>query len=368
MCHARSARVRYAVVTLGATAFLSIITYACDKPPASAADDGDAARYRVIHGWPALPDGEVLDIVAGIGADSRGDVLVFHRAGRSWPSSDVLDTAPIVSAPVVRFDGRTGTVIDRWGAGVFAMPHGLAVDREDNVWVTDVALQQVYKFTRDGRRLLLTVGERGVAGTDSAHFDRPTDVAVRADGDFYVSDGYRNSRVVQFAPDGHFVRAWGTKGSGPSQFDLPHGIALDARGRVYVADRGNARVEIFDSTGHYLAEWKGPAYGRPFDVAVAQDGTVFIADGGDIPDSPPDRSAVVIVAPDGTVRGRFGRFGYHDGEFFRAHDLAVGPDGAVYVGDAGARAQKFVRLMSDPADRASRGLTTEANRARGSGR
>ena len=298
--------------------------------------------YQVVHGWPALPDGEELDIVAGIGVDSRGDVFVFHRAGRRWPSSDVLDTTPIARAPVVRFDGRTGAVTGEWGAGRFAMPHGLTIDRDDNVWVTDVALQQVYKFSHEGV-LLLALGERGVPGIDTSHFDRPTDVAVRPDGAFYVSDGYGNSRVLEFARDGRFVRQWGGKGAGPGQFDLPHGIALDSKSRVYVADRSNARIQIFDSTGHYLTEWKGPAYGRPFDVAVARDGTVFIADGGDIPESPPDRSAVIVVAPDGSVRGRFGRFGYYDGEFYRAHDLAVAADGTVYVGDASGRAQKFVR-------------------------
>jgi peptidylamidoglycolate lyase len=222
------------------------------------------------------------------------------------------------------------------------MPHGVGVDRQDNVWLTDVALHQVYKFTHDGH-LLLTLGERAVPGDDSAHFNQPTDVAVAADGSFYVSDGYVNSRVVQFAGDGRFVRQWGTKGTAPGQFDVPHGIALDANGRVYVADRGNARVQIFDANGRFLREWKGTAYGRPFDVAIATDGTVFIADGGDIPDEEPDRSAVIVVRPDGTVIARFGRHGLYDGQFFRAHDLALADDGAVYVGDAGARVQKFAR-------------------------
>jgi peptidylamidoglycolate lyase len=297
--------------------------------------------YAVVHGWPVLPDGEVFGVVAGIGADSRGDVLVFHRNERSWPASDVLDTTPIRKATVLRFDGATGALKQQWGAGQFAMPHGLTIDRDDNVWVTDVALHQVYKFSHDGARLLLVKGERGVAGADSAHFNRPTKVAIRSDGDFYVSDGYGNSRVIQFRSDGSFVREWGRKGSGRGQFDVPHAVALDSRGRVYVADRENSRVQIFDSTGHYLTAWTGPEYGRAFDVAVGRGDTVFIADGGGIPD-PPDRSAVIVVAPDGAVLGRFGRFGYYDGEFYRAHYLTVAPDGAVYVGDAGARAQKFI--------------------------
>jgi peptidylamidoglycolate lyase len=277
-----------------------------------------------------------------VGVDSRGDVLVLHRAGRDWPPSDELDLRPIARPTVLVFDGRTGRLRSSWGANRFAMPHGLTVDREDNVWITDVALQQVYKFSHDGQ-LLLTIGERGVAGNDVSHFNRPTKVAVAADGSLYVSDGYRNSRVVKFAPDGRCLLQWGSKGSGPGQFDVPHGIAVDARGRLHVADRGNARVQIFDGDGRYMSEWKGELFGRPSDVALSADGTAFLADGGDMRDDPPDRSAVVVVRPDGSVAERFGRFGVYDGQLYRAHDLAVSNDGSVYVGDANGRVQKFVR-------------------------
>ena len=298
--------------------------------------------YHVVHGWPVVPDGQVMGwVVSGVGVASTGDVFVLHRAGREWPDTGELDLRPIPRDTVLVFDGKTGAIRASWGRDRFAMPHGLSVDGEDNVWITDVALQQVYKFSSEGR-LLLTIGERGVAGSDGSHFDRPTKVAVAADGSFYVSDGYRNSRVACFARDGRFLRQWGSKGTAPGQFDLPHGIALDARGRVYVADRSNARVQIFDGDGRYLAEWKGTAFGRPFDVAVGADGMIVIADGGDLPREPPDRSAVVVARPDGTVVERFGRFGVYDGEMYRAHALAVARDGSVYVGDANGRVQKFV--------------------------
>ncbi len=285
----------------------------------------------------------MLGGVAGVGVDSRGNVFVFHRGSRIWPASGALAITPIAEATVAVFDGKSGVLLEEWGAGRFAMPHGLTVDREDNVWLTDVALQQVFKCSHDGRPLL-TLGERGVAGKDRSHFDLPTGVAVARDGTFYVSDGYGNTRVLKFAPDGTFLSEWGTAGSGPGQFDLPHGIALDASGKVYVADRSNARVEIFDGAGKYLGEWKGPSLGRPYDIAIAVDGTAFVADGGDQPDSPPDRSAVVVVRPDGSVAQRFGRFGNYDGQFAIAHDIAVAGDGSVYVGDVtGRRVQKFVR-------------------------
>lgn len=281
-------------------------------------------------------------VVSGVGVDSHGHVFVFHRAGRDWVSDD-LDLTPIPRATVLRFDDETGALQASWGNNLFAMPHGLTVDEHNNIWLTDVALHQVYKFSHDGH-LLLTVGERGIAGSDSRHFNRPTKVAVASDGSFFVSDGYRNNRVAKFAPDGRFLMEWGSKGSGPGQFDLPHGIALGRDGRVYVADRTNGRVQIFLPDGKYVATWSGPDFGRPFDIAVGIDGTVFVADGGDLPKDPPDRSRVVVVRADGKVLEHFGRFGVYDGQLYKAHDIAVGRNGAVFVGDANGRVQKFVKI------------------------
>ncbi|GAC1659414.1 MAG: peptidyl-alpha-hydroxyglycine alpha-amidating lyase family protein [Gemmatimonadaceae bacterium] len=293
----------------------------------------------VVHGWPTLPAGQLLGQATGVGIDSKGAVLVFHRAGRTW--TEPFPTEPISTSTVWAFDGKTGRFLRSWGAGMFIMPHGLDVDRNDNVWVTDVGRQQVFKFAADGR-VLLTLGERGVAGSDSAHFNFPTDVAVRPDGGFYVSDGYRNTRVLRFDAQGRFLNQWGKPGKGPGEFDLPHGLALDNDGRVYVADRGNSRVQVFDSTGGFVADWHGPLLGRPYGVAVSPDGTIFSVDGGDQPTMPPDRGGVTHLRADGTVLERFGGFGNYDGQFRLAHDVAVAPDGAVYVVDAwGQRVQKF---------------------------
>ena len=321
---------------------LGVTTLSAISAANPAAERPAQLEYHVVHGWPVLPVGEVLGSVAGVGVNSRGDVLVFHRAGRTWPNSDVLDLTPISRPTVDVFDGHTGILLKRWGANLFAMPHGLTVDDQDNVWLTDVALQQVYKFSADGRQLL-ALGERGVAGADTAHFNRPTAVAVAKDGSFYVSDGYKNTRVMKFSADGKFLFQWGKKGTGPGEFDLPHWVALDALGNVYVADRENQRIQVFDSSGHYLTQWAGKEFGRPYAIAVDKRGNAYVADGGDQPDGPPDRSAWVLARLDGSPLIRVGRFGNYDGQFEMAHSIAVDAEGTVYVGDiTGARVQKFV--------------------------
>jgi peptidylamidoglycolate lyase len=151
-----------------------------------------------------------------------------------------------------------------------------------------------FKFTADGR-LLLVLGEAGVPGDDAQHFNMPTDVAVAEDGTFFVSDGYGNARVLKFAADGTLVLTWGSHGAGPGEFDLPHGIAIDKRGRVLVADRSNARVQVFDSSGKFLDQWRSEDLGRPYAAAAGAEDRVFIADGGDQPETPPDRSGVAVV-------------------------------------------------------------------------
>ena len=301
-----------------------------------------APRHEAVRDWPALPATHVLGQCVGVGVDLRNNVVVFHRSGRVW--STPFPTEPIAAPTVSVIDGRSGRLLAAWGTNQFIMPHGLTLDHADNVWVTDVGRQQVFKFTPDGSRLLLTLGERGVPGADATHFNLPTDVAVLPDGSFYVSDGYRNTRVVKFTADGRYAFEWGGKGAGPGQFNLPHGVAVDAQGRVFVCDRTNARLQVFDPRGKFLTEWKGPLLGRPYGVSVGADGHVFIIDGGELPARTAARPRAVELDADGRVLVRFGAFGSGPGQFQLGHDLAVARDGSVYVADAaGKRVVKFVR-------------------------
>lgn len=298
-------------------------------------------QHEIVSGWPALPEGYQLGLCAGVGVDSHNNVFVFHRGSRKWVTP--FPTEPIPTATITLIDGQTGKLLSSWGADQFIMPHGLTIDRDDNVWLTDVGLHQVFKFSHDGK-CLLTLGERGKPGADHTHFNLPTDVAVLPDGSFYVSDGYKNTRVLKFTADGQYEFEWGTKGSSPGQFNLPHGIAVDERGRVYVCDRTNSRIQVFDAHGEFIDQWKGPQIGRPYGVDTSPDGHIFIIDGGEPSLKPSERGKAVELDADGRVLDTFGAFGKEPGQFQLGHDIAVDHHGAVYVAEGtGQRVQKFVK-------------------------
>jgi DNA-binding beta-propeller fold protein YncE len=149
-------------------------------------------------------------------------------------------------------------------------------DPDKHVWIIDRGTQLIMKFSNDGKRLVMELGEKGVAGDDAGHFGRPTDVAFLPDGTFFVSDGYDNARVVKFDRTGKYLTSWGTKGSGPGQFDVPHCIAVDAMRRVYVADRGNRRIQIFDQEGKHLATWY--QFSRISGIYIDRNDTLYAID------------------------------------------------------------------------------------------
>lgn len=245
---------------------------------------------------------------------------------------------------VLCIDGPTGKVLDSWGANTFLVPHGLRVDEHDNVWLTDVGLHQVFKFSHDGT-LRLTLGVAGTPGWDRQHFNKPTDVAVAPDGCVYVSDGYGNRRIVKFAPDGRYLLEWGRAGDQPGEFNEVHNVVLDREGRVYVADRHNRRLQVFSGDGQFIAEWKGEALGNPWGLAYGADDCLYMVDGGDMSARLPARARISRLDRDGNVLERWASFGNYDGQLFWGHDIAVGKSGDVYVGEVnhGMRVQKFTR-------------------------
>ncbi len=317
--------------------------------------------YCLVAEWPNLPEDLQLGQAAGLGIDSRGLVYVFHRGDRSWgptPSqvarertlwealwASLFDEDParetVTQDTILALDPATGELRASFGAGRFRIPHGLTLDGDDNIWVTDVGLHQVFKFSREGV-LMLTLGEAGQAGDDRTHFDGPTDVAVAADGTVYVADGYGNARVVKFSPEGTYLMTWGGRGAAPGQFNVPHGLATDARGRLYVADRGNARIQVFDGAGRFLYQIAGPEIGRPWAVDLGEDGTLYALDGGD-QDAARPRSGLLALTPEGEVRARWSGYGYEAGSLVWPHDLAVSSSSEVFVGEVldANRVQKF---------------------------
>jgi DNA-binding beta-propeller fold protein YncE len=294
----------------------------------------------VLHGWPALGEGMVLGQVTGVDVDSHGHVFVFHRADRPW--LETQNTTPITEPTLLRLEAATGRIEEELGAGAFVVPHGLRVDHRDHLWVTDVGTHTVHELDHDGTPLR-SFGTFGEPGDDDAHFDQPTDVAVAADGRFFVADGYGNARVVAFDADGRFVRAFGERGSAPGQLDTPHSIALDADGRLLVADRGNARIQRFTTEGELIDVWQSAALGRPWAVDVDARGKVYVVDGGDQNPVPPDRSHILRLGDDGEIEASWASFGNQDGQLYWGHAVAVTETGEVLVGDVryGMRVQKW---------------------------
>ena len=234
---------------------------------------------------------------------------------------------------------RSGAVVEDWTqwSALFGSMHDVSInpyDPEQHIWVVDRASQQVLQFTHDGSKLVMALGERGVAGNDDKHFGRPTDIAWLPDGTFFVSDGYDNKRVVKFSKDGKFLLAWGTQGRGPSQFTQQvHGIAVDARRRVYVVDRGGGRIQIFDENGKYLDQWPGLI--SPTRVWITQDQFAWVSDAG--------AQRLVKYDLNGKLLTYFGTPGSFQGAMATPHDFAVDAEGNLYVSNGfNHRVDKYV--------------------------
>lgn len=219
--------------------------------------------YQTVEGWAKMPEGRSWGSTSAvdIAPDGKSIWVAERCGGNSCAGSDL----PVV----LKFD-ETGKLVKSFGAGMFIFPHGIHVDNQGNVWVTDGVPPGaanpattgkghiVVKFSPEGK-VLLTLGKAGVPGDGPDTFNQPSDVITAPNGDIFVADGHggnTNARIVKFDKNGKFIKTWGKKGTGPGEFDTPHSLAMDSRGRLFVADRNNNRLQIFDQDGKFLDEWK----------------------------------------------------------------------------------------------------------------
>ena len=329
--------------------------------------------YRLVEGWPAIPKsmngghwGEVIRVHVA----PNGNVWVFQRCFNVVPPGHATCINRGPDNPSILEFNPAGTLIRSFGAGLYAYPHGFTVDGQGNLWTTDVndeatvlgmpaknaagvlMGQEVLKLSPEGR-VLMTLGKEGVSGNGPDTFDRPTGVAIGANGDIFVTDGHapnahNNARVLKFTRDGKFIKSWGQKGAEPGEFDEPHDIFIGGtQNRVYVADRKNARIQVFDQNGKFIAAWK--QFGEPSSVFVGKDDTIYV--GAAFRDASVKkgqlRGIVVGNAKDGSLKAFIPDPADPDklDVGTTASGIAADAEGSIYAADVAAHnLRKYVRV------------------------
>ena len=275
--------------------------------------------YEVAEGWGSYPEDWRLGWVAAVGVDSKDRVYVYNRSEH----------------PLVRLD-RDGNFIDSLAEEILVDAHGILIDDWDRIFCVEREAHCMRQLDTDGN-LISTLGTPGVQGAEGEPFRLPTDIAFDTAGDMYLSDGYDNARVHKYTPAGELIKSWGSPGSGPGEFDLPHCVRVDRNDRVLVCDRTNNRVQIFDTEGAYLTEWRD--LNRPDTIHIDEDDIVYIAELD---------QRVSILNLDGELLCRWGKGERLDepGEFLGCpHGIWTDSAGDLYVGEVQTdqRLQKFVR-------------------------
>jgi len=278
--------------------------------------------YEPVEGWAKLPPGFSFKEVGGVGTDSHDNVYVFNRGEH----------------PMMVFD-RDGNFLRSWGEGVFPRAHGVHVGPDDTLWLTDDDDHTVRQCTLDGR-VLLTIG---IPGRSSPYmsglpFHRCTHTALSPQGEIYVADGYGNSRVHKYTPDGRLLKSWGTSGTDPGEFNIVHNIVCDDAGWVYVADRENHRIQVFDGDGRYETQWNNLHRPCGLFMTGGRCPLCFVGELGPVMrvnrNAPNLGPRISVLDHTGKRVGRFGgQAGLGRFEFLGPHGLAVDSHGDLYVGE-----------------------------------
>jgi hypothetical protein len=265
-----------------------------------AANQNPEQQYSIDGNWGQESGGPWHGSTSWVTTDGKGQVYVLLR-----------------DKPYVRIFTRDGSFVSEWsGSEVLGSAHSITVDDESNVWLSDSMRHVILKYSADGE-LLMTLGTPDEAGDNASQdkFNQPNHVFIANNRDIYVSDGYVNSRVVHFNPEGKFIRSiGGTRGTGPGEFQAVHGVALDSRGNIIINDSENFRVQVFDKDAHFVATWPYPSRGG---IEILPDDTVYISDVNE---------GTVSIVKDGVLQDT----AYAP----RAHGLAVDTDGTIYTSGA----------------------------------
>ncbi|XP_071586160.1 peptidyl-glycine alpha-amidating monooxygenase isoform X7 [Heliangelus exortis] len=301
--------------------------------------------------WPGLD--LKLGQVSGLALDPENNLVVFHRGDHVWDENSFDSNfvyqqrglGPIEQNTILVLNPSNAKLLRSLGKSLFYLPHGLSIDKNGNYWVTDVALHQVFKLGPDDKEPLLILGVALQPGSDKNHFCQPTDVAVDPiTGSIYVSDGYCNSRILQFSSNGLYLMQWGegtgtTSGRGrPGQFLIPHSLTLipDFR-QLCVADRENGRIQCFRlETGEFIKEIKHKSFGRElFAVSYVPGGFLFAVNGMPYPGEVEPVQGFVMNFSTGEIIDSFIPLRKN---FQMPHDVVASEDKTVFIGDVHARA------------------------------
>ncbi|MSQ09907.1 MAG: hypothetical protein EXR52_02745 [Dehalococcoidia bacterium] len=281
-----------------------------------------AISFEPLDGWAKLPEGWSFMEVGGIAVDEHDNAYVFNRGEH----------------PIIVFD-RDGNVLRSFGEGIYHnRAHGIHYGVDSFIYCVDDARHCVDKFTTDGR-MVWTLGEAGKPAPkwSGQPFNRPTHAFVSPkSGDLFVSDGYGNSMVHRYSPDGKLITSWGGIGCEPGEFQHPHALVVDADENVFVADRENNRVQVFDGMGKLQAIWHD-IY-RPDGFCMDKDGLFFVGelrsqDGFTDVDTLGHRISVHDKSGKRIARLGDPMLGEDPGQFIAPHGCATDSRGDLYVGD-----------------------------------
>jgi len=307
---------------------VSIFAQRPSNPALLVPQEAPALDYVAVPNPLPVPDAAAMGASSDVAFDSKGHLYVLSRG----------------TQPLTEFD-ENGKFIRAFGEGLFTRSHGIRIDKDGNIWTTDVGAHTVMKLSPKGD-VLLTLGTKGKAGewneaAGSRLFNEPNDIVFGANGDLFITQGHTpgagkgDPRVLKFDKNGNFIKTWGGKGTEPGKFDVAHGIAIDAKGLLWVTDRENQRIQIFDQDGKYIREVKYA--GLPCSLDIGQQ-NIYMVNGF--------AGQLLKLDLDGKVLAAVGKPGAAGtwGEFGEAHFIAVSPKGDIYVADSVNRAvQKFVK-------------------------